>query len=173
MLRTAGLRAGPLDGIDLDLGPGLTVLLGEDGGGTTTLLRVLAGLQPPEAGTVEGGPAAYLGAPPGEEWHAHATVEHALGAPHLLGRRMSDMSRGERQRVRLGTVLADPAPVLLLDEPLGYLDLTGVRDALDALVADGRPVLAVCKAHPQAAERAARVLTLDGGRLRPATPRTH
>lgn len=164
-LRTAGLRAGPLDGLDLDLGPGLTVVVGEDGCGASTLLRVLAGLRPPEAGVVEGGPSAYLGPPPGEEWDPGDPVRHALAAPHLLGRRMGEMSRGERQRVRLATVVADPAPVLLLDEPLGYLDLAGVAVALDALVADGRPVLAVCKNSPQAVERAARVLTLADGRL--------
>jgi ABC-type sugar transport system ATPase subunit len=141
------------------------VLVGEDQCGATTLLRVLAGLQVPDAGRVEGGPCAWLGAPPGEEWQAHASVEHALEAPHLLGRRMTEMSRGERQRVRLGTVLADPAPVVLLDEPFGYLDVAGIGVALAALRADGRPVLAVCKAHPVAAERADRVVTLEGGRL--------
>lgn len=42
-----------LQGVDLDLGPGLHVLVGPNGAGKSTLLRALAGVQPPAAGSVE------------------------------------------------------------------------------------------------------------------------
>lgn len=168
LLRARGLVVGPLAGVDLDLGPGLTVVVGEDGCGTSTLLRVLAGVQEPDAGTVEGAACALLPAPPGEEWNDHDQAADALDAPHLVGREMWTMSGGERQRVRLAGVLADPAPVLLLDEPLGYLDKAGIRTALmalQALAAQGRALLVVSKSVPQAAAEADRVLVLADGRL--------
>jgi ABC-type sulfate/molybdate transport systems ATPase subunit len=169
-LRATGLFSGPLQGVDLELGPGLTVLVGEAECGTSTLLRVLAGQQVPEAGSVSGGPCALLGAPPGEEWARDEVVVAALGAPHLIGREMGSMSSGERQRVRLAAVLADPAPVLLLDEPLGYLDEVSLRAALTTLKGDGRPVLVVCKSDPRAAEQADRVMELVDGTLRQVAP---
>ena len=41
-----------LDGIDLEVPPGITGLFGQNGSGKSTLLRVIAGLQRPTAGTV-------------------------------------------------------------------------------------------------------------------------
>jgi ABC-2 type transport system ATP-binding protein len=57
-VRAEGLsiRAGrrlAVDGIDLDLGPGVHGVLGPNGAGKTTLLRALATVQPPAAGTLE------------------------------------------------------------------------------------------------------------------------
>jgi ABC-type cobalamin/Fe3+-siderophores transport system ATPase subunit len=169
-LRATGLVAGPLLGVDLELGPGLTVLVGEAECGASTLLRVLAGVQVPNAGSVTGGPCTLLGAPPGDEWEPDEVVVAALAAPHLIGREMGSMSSGERQRVRLAGVLSDTSPVLLLDEPLGYLDELSLRMVVRTLKDDGRPVLVVCKADPRAAEAADRVVTLVDGRLR-ALPR--
>jgi ABC-type multidrug transport system ATPase subunit len=160
-----GLVGGPVGGVDLDLGPGLTVVTGEDGCGTSTLLRLLAGEQVATAGTVRGGPAALLPAPPGDDWQPTDVVRYALRAPYLVGRPMVAMSNGERQRVRIATLLARPAPVLLLDEPLGYLDDVGVRQVLEALAADGRPTLLVSKTDPRPAAAADRVLTMVDGRL--------
>lgn len=164
-LTAAGITVGPLTDLDLNLGPGLTIVTGEDGCGTTLLLRVLAGEVRPDAGHVDGGPFLLLHAPPGEEWSPDEVVTRALGADHLVGRLMGSMSSGERQRVRLANALADPAPVLLLDEPFGYLDGQGSRMLLDALRADGRPALVVAKTSELAATAADRVLELQDGRL--------
>ena len=164
-LRAIGLYGGPVTGLDLELGPGLTVVTGEPECGTSTLLRLLAGEQAPERGTVAGGPVGLLGTPPGFEWSDHEVAKHALGAPHLVGREMWTLSGGERQRVRLATFLACDAVVLLLDEPLGLLDERGRDQALAALQADGRPVLIACKSDPKALEVADRVVTLAGGVL--------
>lgn len=171
-LVACGLTAGPLTDLDVDVSAGeLVVVVGEESCGASTMLRLLAGTQVPDAGTVAGGPAALLAAPPGDEWSEHDPAVCALGAPHLVGRQMWTLSGGERQRVRLAGALADPAPVLLLDEPLGYLDAAGVREVLGALRAEadgGRALLVVAKLEPAAAAAADRVLLLEDGRVHPA-----
>lgn len=48
---------------------------------------------------------------------------HKLGLSDLAGRDISRLSGGERQRVALAAVLAQQAPLMLLDEPLSHLDL--------------------------------------------------
>jgi ABC-2 type transport system ATP-binding protein len=162
-VRASGLVLGPLRGVDLVLEPGLTVLAGDHGSGATTLLLVLAGRLVPEAGTVTGGPGALLTMPPGDEWSRADVVTAALGAPHLVGREMGAMSQGERQRVRLASLFARPEPVLLLDEPFGFLDAAGATQVLQALRADGRRVLAVCKSDPRVSAQADRVVALEHG----------
>jgi ABC-type cobalamin/Fe3+-siderophores transport system ATPase subunit len=139
-----------------DLPAGLTVLVGEHGCGTTTLLRALH--DPPHT--------VLLSQPPGDEWSDHDLATHAFEAPHLLGREYWTLSGGERQRVRLGTALSQDG-VLLLDEPLGYLDDRAVAAVLDGLA--GRTALVVCKSDPRAWARADRLLELADGRLTPVS----
>jgi energy-coupling factor transporter ATP-binding protein EcfA2 len=159
------LYAGPVTGLELDLGPGITVITGDFGCGTSTLLRLLAGVQEPDSGTVERSSVALLEAPPGHEWADHDVVQRALEAPHLVGREMWAMSAGERQRARLANLLASDAEVLLLDEPLGLLDARGRGQVMDALRADGRPMLVACKSDESVLPWADRVLVMRDGRL--------
>lgn len=166
MLSARGLAVPPvLSGIDLDLSPGeLVVVTGDDGAGTSTLLRALA--------QEWGERAALLDQPPGTEWSEHdvageladAEVFAALGMRSPPDREMWMLSGGERQRVRLARVLAaPPSAALLLDEPFGYLDGLGRRTLLARL--RGRTVLAVVKGDPDVAAAADRVLLLEDGRL--------
>ena len=146
-------------GIEVAAGE-LVVLTGEDGCGTSSLLRLL--------------PGTLLEAPPGTGWSPDDVVEASaalsdLDADHLVGRRLEIMSNGERQRVRLAWLLSGNDQVLLLDEGLGYLDQAGVTRALRLLrsAADaGAAVLLVAKDEQRAYDAADRVLRLEGGRLR-------
>lgn len=132
------------------------MLVGEHGCGTTTLLHELH--DPPRT--------VLLTQPPGEEWADADVATHAFDAPHLVGREYWTLSGGERQRVRLGTALSSGG-ILLLDEPLGYLDDVGVVAVLDGLA--GRTVVMVCKSDPRAWKRADRLLELRDGALHPVT----
>ncbi|MCW2614036.1 MAG: sulfonate transporter ATP-binding protein [Frankiales bacterium] len=151
-----------LDDVTVEVAPGeLVVLTGEDGCGTSSLLRLL--------------PGALLETPPGSEWAPSDVVPAspalaALGADHLVGRTLEVMSNGERQRVRLASVMDEP--VLLLDDGLGYLDLAGVHRLLLLLRARtdaGAAVLLVAKGEERAFAAADRVLLLEAGRLAPVT----
>ena len=142
--------------VTVEVAPGeLVVLTGEDGCGTTSLLRLLPGTR--------------LDAPPGDEWDPADVVPPGLVlAGALAGREMWTLSGGERQRVRLSRVL--DADVLLLDEGLGALDSTGTREVLLALrarAAAGACVVLVAKGDERAYAVADRVLVLAEGLLRP------
>jgi iron complex transport system ATP-binding protein len=64
-----------------------------------------------------------------------ADVIERQGLGHLRGRSVTSLSGGERTRVHLARVLAQQAPLLLLDEADADLDLAG-RRMLDGLVVD-------------------------------------
>ena len=137
----------------MQIQPGLTVLLGEHGCGTSTMLRSLH--TPPSTVLLE--------QPPGQEWTEHQVATHALEAPHLVGREYWTLSGGERQRARLGTALAQDG-VLLLDEPFGYLDAAGIATVVRAL--QGRTAVIVCKSDPSVLALADRVLNVVDGQVR-------
>lgn len=82
----------------------------------------------------------------GTDEHAEA-VEEALRTMDLLeraGQPYRTLSGGERQRARIAQLLAQDAPVLLLDEPLTHLDLAHQAQVMAhcaALARAGRIVL--------------------------------
>ncbi len=60
--------------------------------------------------------------PPGERYVEMRAVVDLLGISHLLDRRPSHLSGGEKQRVAIGRALLASPKLLLMDEPLAALD---------------------------------------------------
>ncbi len=88
---------------------------------------------------------------------------------HLLGRRFTQLSGGERARVSLARVLAQDTPIVLLDEPTAALDLRHQEDVLRIarqLAAEGRTVVVVLHDLSLAGAYADRVALLENGRMR-------
>jgi energy-coupling factor transport system ATP-binding protein len=184
-----------LDGIDLAGCSGEVVALsGPNGGGKTTLLRLIAGAIAPVAGMVERRPGriAYLPQNPTALLHrptvrdeVSLTLERAgesespdaileeLGLSSVADRYPRDLSCGERQRAALATVLPGMPGLVLLDEPTRGMD-AGAREALVGLVARLRDqgasiVLATHDAELRAA-LADRIVQIGDGKAVEAAP---
>nr|WP_307844839.1 ATP-binding cassette domain-containing protein [Actinotalea solisilvae] len=69
-------------------------------------------------------------------WDADRRADEALtrfGAPRDTGRRLAELSVGERYRVRLACRIAQRPDVLLLDEPTNHLDQDGIEHLTEEL----------------------------------------
>lgn len=136
-----------LDAVSLGIDDGDAVgVVGRNGDGKTTLLRVLTATRPPDSGRVthtSGLSVGYLhqaddftpestirdvivGGRADHIWAADAdtrsVVEHLL--PHVdLDQSVSNLSGGERRRVALAAILLAGHDVLILDEPTNHLDV--------------------------------------------------
>lgn len=100
-----------------------------------------------------------------------ALVDAALERLRLADVRDVDtyeLGRPVRRRVAVAGVLAMDTPVVVLDEPTGGQDATGVAavgDAVESLVADGRLVVVVTHDVEFAARHADRVVAMADGRV--------
>src|SRR6059036_1879761 len=169
-----------IDDVTVSLPTGqLTALLGPSGGGKSTLLRIIAGLDTADSGTIT---------IEGREADIKKRVGELLELVHLsqfADRLPSQLSGGQRQRMALARALAVEPTVLLLDEPFGALDAKVRRELRDWLrrLHDEVHVTTVFVTHDQeeAMEVADRIAVMNDGRIeqvgaprdlyeRPATP---
>ena len=86
----------------------------------------------------------------------------------MLFRSLADLSGGQRQRAWLAMVLAQNAPVVLLDEPTTYLDISHQVELLDLmgeLAGEGKTVITVLHDINQACRYAHHLAVMHGGKL--------
>jgi iron complex transport system ATP-binding protein len=67
------------------------------------------------------------------EWEQVTKSLEMCGVPEFIDRRFESLSDGEKQKVMLARSLAQDTPVLLLDEPLAFLDYPSRREMLALL----------------------------------------
>jgi len=97
------------------------------------------------------------------------TATRRTDITHLLERRFTELSGGERARVSLARVLAQDTPIVLLDEPTAALDLRHQEDVLRIareLAEEGRTVVVVLHDLSLAGAYADRVALMEDGRMR-------
>ena len=144
-----------LDGVSLGVSEGERVgVVGRNGDGKSTLLRLITRMEPPDTGRVTHPSglrvaavaqrdtlddaatvrAAVVGEGPAHEWAADAAVRSVLGGlfgeradlDAMLHRTVGSLSGGERRRAALAAALVGDHDLLVLDEPTNHLDVEGI-----------------------------------------------
>lgn len=163
-------------------------VIGPNGAGKSTLLRLLAGKLTPLAGQIQTHPRTRstvfdpsaagtlnpvltieeeigLSLPPADRNRARSIAGKMLFSRDQALKKIEVLSGGEKCRVLLGKVIAEPANLLLLDEPTHHLDLESCQAIVDAL--NEYPGAAVIVSHDEYLLRhtAQKLIVLQGGRV--------
>lgn len=153
----------------------ISCVLGPSGCGKTTLLRLIAGLEAPDSGEIQGAQGKkisavfqedrlfenltaeknlLLTARPGFTRADACALLAQLGLDGEAGRRVREFSGGMRRRVAVARALAADYDLLLLDEPLTGLDGEMRARALDVIRASAAGRTAIWITHdPEDARR--------------------
>ena len=142
-----------LDGVSLGVNAGDRIgVVGRNGGGKSTLIKIMAGIETPNSGRVSKAGSVnigilsqiddlnndfvvrdvVLGNSAIHEWAGNSNVREVLTglfggiSEELLDRKISFLSGGERRRVNLAKLLISDFDLVLLDEPTNHLDVEGV-----------------------------------------------
>ena len=131
-------------------------IIGKNGRGKSTLLRLLAGELQPSVGDIKRSDnlaIGYFGQTNIDRLHPRHSIEQEISIANpklnftqikgICGLMMfsgdksnkltSVLSGGEKSRVLLGKILAGPCNLLLLDEPTHHLDLESIEALIDAI----------------------------------------
>jgi len=142
-----------LDGVSLGVSEGERIgIVGRNGSGKSTLMKIIAGVEDPDAGRVTKSNTARIGilsqidtaeadATVGDvvignrekhEWASDPQIREIFTGlfggfdDHLFERVFASLSGGEKRRVGLAKLLIDDLDLILLDEPTNHLDVEGV-----------------------------------------------
>ncbi len=147
-------------GIDVTLSPGTRLgIVGKNGTGKTTFLKLLAGMMPADVGTIKYADELKLvyfdqhreRIPPhmsirealspngefvnyrGQQIHVNGWAKKFLFTPDRLSLPVSCLSGGERARILIAKLMLEPADLLFLDEPTNDLDIETLEVIEDSL----------------------------------------
>ena len=126
-------------------------IVGRNGGGKSTLLKILAGAETPDSGQITSANWARIailpqadstsagsvrdfvvGSKKTHEWASDAGVREIFTglfgghSSEMLDRPYNSLSGGEKRRVGIAKLLIEPLDLILLDEPTNHLDIEGV-----------------------------------------------
>jgi macrolide transport system ATP-binding/permease protein len=172
-----------LDGVSFGLHRGEKVgLVGRNGCGKTTLIRILAGVSRPDRGTVQVPPGVSVGHlpqtpdwPPNtsslgavlasgcQDWQARRALAGLAVAPDQDA---DTLSGGEKTRVLLARALLGEHQVLLLDEPTNHLDIRMLEFVEEMVRSRKGAVLCVSHDRRFLDNTVDRTIELDGGKVR-------
>ena len=171
--------------VDIDIKRGERVaVIGNNGTGKTTLLKMINAMVPSDSGTITLGSKVHIGYYDQEHHVLHmektvfeevsdaypnltnTQVRNILAAFLFTGddvfKRISDLSGGERGRVSLAKLMLSEANFLILDEPTNHLDITSKEILEDALRHYTGTVLYVSHDRYFINQTATRILELTG-----------
>lgn len=179
-----------VSGVDLLLGPGERIgLLGPNGGGKTTLLKLLAGTVEPDNGVITRADRLRVVtfeqhresldqqaslrralAPAGGDAivyqdrsvHLVSWAKRFLFKPEQLDLPVSRLSGGEQARLLIARLMLQPADVLLLDEPTNDLDIPTLDVLEDSLLEFTGALVLVTHDRWLLDRVSTRLLALDG-----------
>ncbi|MCC5849201.1 MAG: ATP-binding cassette domain-containing protein [Verrucomicrobia bacterium] len=178
-----------LDGVSFTLEKGERVcLVGRNGEGKSTMMRIMSGQETPDAGTLAFRSGAQVAMLPQEvprdlPGTARDVVESGLGVdthdPEIMRKvdmlfsqldvdayqEFSDLSGGQKRRVLLTRALAAEPDLLLLDEPTNHLDIASIQWMENMLKRFAGAVLFVTHDRAFLRSLATRILELDRGQL--------
>jgi ATP-binding cassette subfamily F protein 3 len=164
-------------------------IVGVNGAGKSTFLKVLCGLTPPSSGDVIIGPSisiGYFGQSTIESLDDNATIFNVLQSKlpkandgtirNLLAsflfrgdevfKKIKVLSGGEKTRVILAYLLSTPYNCLVLDEPTNHLDITSRKVLLDTLKRYEGTLLLVSHDRFFLREITTRVFEVDRGQIK-------
>ena len=183
-----------LDSVSCQIEPGQRIgLLGRNGVGKTTLMKMLIGLQSPDSGEIKISPGTNIqilsqdvphdlnsdvlsvvldGLPEEvdgieqEPWQRQNAAEQILSRMELDGSaRFEKMSSGIKRRVLLAKALASKPDLLLLDEPTNHLDIQAIDWLEQFLLKSRTSLLFVTHDRMFLQKLANRILEIDRGRI--------
>jgi ATP-binding cassette subfamily F protein uup len=180
-----------LDGVSCLIEPGQRIgLLGRNGAGKTTFMRIISGEVQPDAGEVTFAPGTKIallpqdvpqdihgpvhdvvssGAAPSHDdpaWQIEQRIEQLVAEMELpIAAEFTTLSTGMKRRVLLARALVSKPDLLLLDEPTNHLDIDAITWLEDFLARWPATLIFVTHDRMFLRKLATRILEVDRGRL--------